>query len=56
MSLYSLDPWDFAQADFQMEQYEKREEWHRLHGDGQPPKKKLENQDATYSEDRVIRW
>ena len=36
MSLWSLDPWDFAQTDLQMEQAEKREEWARLHGDGQP--------------------
>ena len=56
MSLWSMDRDAFAATDSLMEQYEKREEWHRLHGDGQPPKKKLENQDATYSEDRVIRW
>ena len=39
MSLYSLDPWDFAQADSQMERFEKREAWPKLHGDGevQPP-------------------
>ena len=39
MSLYSLDPWDFAQADLKMEQYEKREEWPLLHGypPDQPP-------------------
>ena len=36
MSLYSLDPWDFAQADLKMELWEKREEWPLLHGDGEP--------------------
>ena len=56
MSLWNLVLVRFNETDFLLEQFEKREEWHRLHGDGQPPKKKLENQDATYSEDRVIRW
>ena len=39
MSLWSMDPDDFAAADFSLEQAEKREAWPKLHGDGevQPP-------------------
>ena len=53
MSLYSLDPSDFAQTDLQMEQAEKREEWPLLHGDAEPyqPSKgdKLCPQDPEYT-------
>ena len=47
----SLDPWDFAQADFQMEQFEKREEQRLLHGDAepQPPTPNQEIAPCSYS-------
>ena len=44
MNLWSMDPDRFAATDFQMEQFEKREGWLLLHGDGetQPPTPKQE--------------
>ena len=36
MSLWSMDPDRFAATDFQMEQFEKREEQRLLHGDAEP--------------------
>lgn len=44
MSLWSLDPWDFARTDLEMLRFEKREEWPLLHGypPDQPPTPKQE--------------
>ena len=49
MSLWSMDPDRFAATDFQMEQFEKREEWPLLHGDGQPPTPNQEIAPCSYS-------